>query len=640
MKALFTILGAAVLVLSSCSSPQRDTSRVVANPIDLDYQYGAKPQGTPFFMAGNNDERLKKALEEAASIVDSTSINPTIEQAVAYRQAQFLSMISGQDDRGSEANSITGERTAADPVAIYWKDKYWLFHSGANGYWMSDDMQHWTHLESNFPAGVAPTVMIYKDEMYYITSNINRIFKTSTPQDGMSWKETDTAMRPFKNNPDGTAHDPYIFPDEDGRVYFYWECDLAKPIKAVEYDPDNHFLPKADPIEVIRANYWEFGFEVPGNRNDEYLMGGYQEGSIMTKHDGRYYLQYATSGTEYDGYADGVYVADSPMGPFSPMRTSPMSIREGGFSTGAGHGDTFQDKYGNWWHLSTNIIGKRHILERRISLYPVVFTPKGNVYTLTEFGDYPFELPDRKVDFLKEDIHTGWMNLSLGKTVTASSELEHFEARKAADNSIKTWWAAASGNPGEWLSIDLEHPCTIRAIQLNFADHDGGYREDAHENYKYVIEASLDGRKWSVVKDCSMGENTRPHELLVLDKSVKARYVKVTNKGKVVGNFSIFDLRLFGSGDGSLPGKTTIKSAFRDNSNRRRIVLNWDKNPNADGYLLRWGVEKDELYTSMEVYDTCTVDLGCFISGEKYWFTLDTFNENGIVRGTEIIEVK
>ncbi|MFQ7444449.1 MAG: family 43 glycosylhydrolase [Gemmiger formicilis] len=45
----------------------------------------------------------------------------------------------------------------------------------------------------------------------------------------------------------------------------------------------------------------------------------------MTKHNGTYYLQYACPGTQYNTYADGVYTAKSPLGPFTLQASNPFS---------------------------------------------------------------------------------------------------------------------------------------------------------------------------------------------------------------------------------------------------------------------------------------------------------------------------
>ena len=650
-KTTFPLIAGLTLCLASAcgdaTAPRQvDRSRVVANPIDVDYPIEAAPDPSAdaAMMAA-----MAAAMADPASLppsytlpdnwqdllrnLDPNNPYPTEEEV---RVSLLTSMHSGFSTEAMPAADVTGSRTGADPVMARFQDWYFLFHSGAEGYWISGDMQHWSHIDTNLPAGIAPSVMVYGDEMYYVTSRINQIYHTATPTDGMSWEPIDAAMTPFKDNPAATAHDPYFF-TEDGRVYFYWECDYLEPIKVIEMDPQNHFFPKDNPKEILHYNRDRLGYEVAGHRNELYLKGGYNEGPIMTKYDGRYYLQYATGGTEFDAYADGVYVSDSPMGPFELLPSTPMSLRMGGFTTGAGHGDTFQDEYGNWWHLSTNCISQRKNFERRISLYPVVFTEKGNMYALTWLGDYPFELPRRKVDFLSEDIHTGWMNLSIGKAVIASSELPGYEAERAADNTIKTWWAAETGHPGEYLQVDLGHPCTVQAIQPNFADHNFGYGGEDQPPYRYTIKGSLDGENWKILVDKTDNRSLRPHELLVLDQPAEARFIRLTNCGELAGQFSSFDLRVFGSGQGDAPQGTAITAIDRPTSNPRRMTISWAADPTAYGYLLRWGTDPDELLTSMEVYGQTSVELGCFDGQADYWFTIDSLNENGITRGSKTV---
>lgn len=53
-------------------------------------------------------------------------------------------------------------------------------------------------------------------------------------------------------------------------------------------------------------------------------MPTYLEGAWMTRRNGRYYLQYAAPGTEYDVYATGTYLGSSPLG---RMSARPISIR-------------------------------------------------------------------------------------------------------------------------------------------------------------------------------------------------------------------------------------------------------------------------------------------------------------------------
>ena len=119
----------------------------------------------------------------------------------------------------------------------------------------------------------------------------------------------------------------------------------------------------------------------------------------MTKHNGRYYLQYGAPATEISGYADGVAVSDQPLGNFV-HQSLPLSWKPGGFARGAGHGATFQDKWENYWHISTISISVKNSFERRLGLWPAGFDNNDIMYCNTAFGDYPQFLPDGKEDHL------------------------------------------------------------------------------------------------------------------------------------------------------------------------------------------------------------------------------------------------
>ena len=61
---------------------------------------------------------------------------------------------------------------------------------------------------------------------------------------------------------------------------------------------------------------YRYGWQRFGEYMDDTFLDPFIEGSWMTKHNGKYYLQYGAPGTEFSGYADGVVVGDNPLGPF------------------------------------------------------------------------------------------------------------------------------------------------------------------------------------------------------------------------------------------------------------------------------------------------------------------------------------
>ena len=617
MKKILII--SAALLLCACTGREIDRSKVVTNPIDLDYEFTkGDGQGTSTSDVDLNDPNLINSVpEEYKEVVAQLLKVPGALQSMIERLA-----------------SPNNYREAADPVATIYNDRYYLFVSKSDGYWSSDDMQHWKHIRTNvLPMDLyAPTCMVYNNELYWMTSDLNSLWKTSNPEDGNAWQLVTDKLTPYPDNPDRTGHDPDLLLDDDGRVYLYWGCSNVDDIMGIELDPNNHFKAIGQPVTLITHQQNVIGWERPSDKNDV-EKPGYNEGASMLKYKGRYYLQYAAPGTEFDSYGDGLYIGDSPLGPFKKADYLPISVKPGGWMTGAGHGDTFQDKYGNYWHVASTVIAQRHMFERRIGFFPVVFTQKDNMYALTDLSDRPYELPKGKTDFLKNPIWTNWMDLTIGKTATASSEIEGKEAGKAADRTIKTWWSAKTGNAGEWLQMDLGKIYPIEAVQTNFADEAFPLQSlgNPFVPYKYKIEASENGTTWTLIADKSANDVTNPHSLVVLDKAVAARYVKITNMSELPGKFSLFDLRVFGTDNGDRPAAIKEFQVERT-ADRRTATISWQPVPGAQGYFVHWGTDPDELYAACEVLEP-SVTLGLFSADMDYYFRVDSFNESGITRG-------
>ena len=114
--------------------------------------------------------------------------------------------------------------------------------------------------------------------------------------------------------------------------------------------------------------------------------------------------------------------------------------------TGAGHGSTIADKYGNYWHASTMRISVNHDFERRVGLFPAGFDKDGVLYCNQNFADYPHEIPAGKFDAASQQ--PKWMLLSYRKTVTASSTAEGSDPVNAVDEDCRRWWSAGSDQPG------------------------------------------------------------------------------------------------------------------------------------------------------------------------------------------------
>jgi hypothetical protein len=358
-----------------------------------------------------------------------------------------------------------------------------------------------------------------------------------------------------------------------------------------------------------------------------------REGAWMTFHDGQYYLQYASPGTTVPGYADGLLIGKTPLGPFEYSQHSPISRKASGFITSAGHSCLFQDRYGNWWRAVTMLIGVNERMERRIGLYPAGFDKEGIPYTRTELGDLPITLPSASRDHAKDNIYAGSWRLPL-KVVAASSSFDGHRAADAGDENIRTWWSAThGGSEREWIQLDLGASREVRALQINLAEQDLAqavpFEDDTH---RFVVESSEDGVNWKIAIDRSAATNASPHTYVEFDHAIKLRYLKVTNvQTPAGGKFAVSDVRAFGIAPGDPPAPVAQLSAKRDTADRRKVTLTWTPSERATAYLIRYGITKDQMYQHDLVMDGKAKELKLFcLNGQPpYVFCIDALNASG-----------
>jgi len=524
-------------------------------------------------------------------------------------------------------------REAADPTMVTFKNEYYLFASKSGGYFHSTDLIHWKLITTkDLPLeDYAPTVVVMKDTLYFMASKGApvTIYKTANPASG-KWQIANSSF------PVGMI-DPDLFVDDDGRLYFYYGCSNMNPLYAVELDTKT-LNPIGKPVEVFNSDKNNFGWERPGDYNNKDVRP-WIEGSWMTKHDGKYYLQYAGPGTEYKSYCDGVYVSEKPLGPFKISATNPVSAKPEGFIAGAGHSSTFQDKYGNYWHVSTMTISQKHMFERRLGLFPTFFDKDGEMHVYTGFGDFPFKVPAKKISN-PEELFPQWMLLSYNKPVEVSSELPVYPKSLATNEDIRTYWSAQTGNKGEWICMDLQKECTVNAIQINYAENNTEiFDRNPDIYYQYLLQYSSDNRTWKTMADKTQSKNDLPHDYIEMNVPVKARYIRLTNYKVPGGTFAISGLRVFGNAGGKAPANVEDLTIERSETDRCVVKLKWNKVRDAIGYNIRYGSQMDKLYQNYQVLGGDSLIIRSLNGLQKYHFTIDAFNESGITQGKKIIEL-
>ncbi len=589
-------------------------------------------------------------------------------------------------------------RATADPVIVNYKGEFYLFSTNQWGYWWSSDMLNWTFISKKFlrpwNGGVydelcAPAVGIVGDTMIVFGSTYTSKFSIwmSTNPKANEWK-------PLVDSFDIGGWDPAFFTDDDGKLYMYNGSSNRYPLYGIELNRKT-FQPIGTRKEMYLLEPDRYGWQRFGEYMDNTFLDPFIEGAWMTKHNGKYYLQYGAPGTEFSGYADGVVVGDGPLGPFTPQ-SDPLSFKPGGFARGAGHGGTFQDNQNNYWHISSMIVTVKNTFERRLGIWPAGFDKDNVMFCDASFGDYPHYLPhpagplrgesanpqptlSQEADKNKRNkkdgesgqvldketsksglgalgtplfgepegagagSFTGWMLLNYNKPVQVSSTWASYYANFATDENIKTYWSAATANKGEWIQTDLGNMSTVNAIQINYADQDvesnrlGKWPGQYHQ---YKLYSSADGKKWNLLVDKSNNKTDIPHEYVELVAPVQTRYIKLENIHMPTGKFAVSGLRVFGNGNGKQPDTVSQFFVLRTEKDKRSAYIKWNPVNNAFAYNIYYGTAPDKMYNCVLVHSNNEYWFKAMDNRKPYFFRIESVNENGVSAMNRIVAVE
>jgi len=567
-----------------------------------------------------------------------------------------------------QINDGASYRTGADPAIVRHKSAFYMFQTLADGYWRSSNLVDWRFIKPSrwpFDSVVAPAAwsdgekivlqpsMMEPESILYSTEpetgRLEFLVRRMPPLPGSTNKPAEEMK---KGEVPAGPWDPALFKDDDGRWFMYWGSSNVFPLYGIEIEFREGRLiykGKAKPMlgMVPSQHGWErFGQDHcacwgPGRPSPSYM-----EGAWMTKVGGRYYLQYGAPGSEFNAYANGTYVSDKPLGPFSYAPWNPVAYRPGGFAEGTGHGSTFADNHGNWYNSGTSWIGHNWGMERRIVIYPARFEQDGQFHASTRFGDWPRLVPTAQVADL-DSLFPGWMLLSYRKQLTASSTLADHEAVRAGDEDPRTFWVAASTKAGETLTMDLAGPRTVRAVQVNFADYKSGIFADGPEVYtEFELQHSRDGQRWLPLARTEAPRRDRPNAYFELSQPVRTRFIRYVHGHVGAANLAISDLRVFGQADGRSPAAPALVQAIR-HQDQRNATVRWAPVSGAVGYNIRWGHRRDRLTQTYQLWadelgggPQLEKQLRALNQGVPYWVAVEAFNETGVSRLSRIVPAR
>ncbi len=281
-------------------------------------------------------------------------------------------------------NPISGVREdtwydygTGDPFVMRYNGAYYLYmstrdtESGVKCF-RSRDLVNWSYqglccTEEITKGAYAPEVVYYNGSFYMYTSpggNGHYVLKSDSPT-GPFLKDSDNF---------GLSIDGSVFIDDDGKWYFLHagdNCILANEMTA--------------PNEVS-----------PVSKSTNTSMGGWTEGAMTVKHDGRYYMTYTGNHVFSKGYRINYAVGDS-FANVAPSPDNPALIHTLGETYGIGHSSTVKgpdlDSYYIVYHT---LVGRARegMPKREMNIDRIVFNGDrmeilGPTVTEQQFPDFP-----------------------------------------------------------------------------------------------------------------------------------------------------------------------------------------------------------------------------------------------------------
>ncbi|SHN24558.1 Glycosyl hydrolases family 43 [Chitinophaga sp. CF418] len=269
----------------------------------------------------------------------------------------------------------------ADPTIFTDKGKYYLYGTGSNqGFpvYESDNLESWKPAEGiagnlalkrggAFGSGGfwAPQVIAYKGSYYmaYTADEHIAIAKASGPV-GPFRQDT---LRAISGT--GKQIDPFIFFDDDGKIYLYHvKLQNGNRIFVAEM--------KSDLSDVIAGTEKEC---ISGTDSWENTAGSdwpVTEGPTVLKYKNTYYLIYSANDFRNKDYAVGYATSEAPMGPWKKYAGNPIIGRQTIGNNGSGHGDVFFDRKNNMYYVLHTHRSDEKVSPRVTGFLKLTFKPE------------------------------------------------------------------------------------------------------------------------------------------------------------------------------------------------------------------------------------------------------------------------
>ncbi|MGM9705149.1 MAG: glycoside hydrolase family 43 protein [Prevotella sp.] len=262
----------------------------------------------------------------------------------------------------------------ADPTIYEENGTYYLYGTtpvADTGFWVytSTDLKSWSG-----PAGALDGFALrgntYGDKGFWAPQVFKRdgkYYMAYTANEQLAIARADNPLGPFTQNKvemlpaEGKQIDPFVFFDDDGKVYLYHVRLInGNRIYVAEMNDDLSSVKEETARECISAD--KAGWE--NTANSEW---GVSEGPTVIKDGKTYYMFYSCNDFRNIDYALGYATAKSPLGPWK-KHDEPIVSRHLTGENGTGHGDIFRDADGRLMYVLHTHKSNSEVSPRRTAI--------------------------------------------------------------------------------------------------------------------------------------------------------------------------------------------------------------------------------------------------------------------------------
>jgi len=263
----------------------------------------------------------------------------------------------------------------ADPTIVYFDGHYYMYGTEKKPQQgipvlQSDDLKKWI-IPPNVSDGRAlkggrsaygtwgfwaPQVFRYNNKYYMIY----------TAEENIALAESDSPTGPFTQKEavplkaDTRQIDPYLFFDDNGKIYLYHvRLNKGNTIWVAEFKEDMSGIKEETLTQCITATErWE--------DTQTFESAPIIEGPTVIKRKDIYYLFYSANHFQSTDYAVGYATSHSPFGPWKKAANNPIINKCNIGENGTGHGDLFRDAAGQWQyvfhvHCNDSVVNPRRV---------------------------------------------------------------------------------------------------------------------------------------------------------------------------------------------------------------------------------------------------------------------------------------